>query len=158
MYMYIYMYIYVYMYVCIYIYVHTDALYVYVYVCVCVRERDREVCTYILICIYVYGLHDSLLLRFLMHQHRGLQDCIVLVKLWLHRRALPGCLVQKYKYWRNCRYKSTNTDASRLLVQARGMGGSQQQPGCRYLHSSSRSLTLYLKVVYEALSYYCMRP
>ena len=38
------------------------------------------------------GLHHSLLFRFLTHRHEGLETCIKLLKLWLHRRSIPGDL------------------------------------------------------------------
>ena len=36
------------------------------------------------------GLHHCLLMRYLAHEHQGLEETIILLKLWLKRRALPG--------------------------------------------------------------------
>ena len=38
------------------------------------------------------GLHHCLLLRYLAHEHQGLEESILLLKLWLKRRALPGIM------------------------------------------------------------------
>ena len=42
------------------------------------------------------GLHHSLLFRFLTHRHEGLETCIKLLKLWLHRRNIPGDLQRTF--------------------------------------------------------------